>query len=248
MVLILGYVFYLIGRKNEDIGFQDFLIDSVFHTKRSDIAPGDIRTPDGTNILIKTSPVPEVSPVIKVDPLATYVPPAIEVKPVIVESPTRDPLMDSEPAAIPSWLQVPKTDVVTIPDATPHIEDPVMSVPEETTGDAEITVTPVIATPESTIPSWLQVTDTLTPEDQSVPAEETKSEDIPPMIEPIEPIVASPEPSSDALPDWLVDSLRTTEPAPIAEIPTENIVAVSKPTKKARGKKGEVKNETPVVE
>jgi PKD repeat protein/type IV secretory pathway VirB2 component (pilin) len=33
VVIFIGYIFYRISRKNSDIGFQDFLIDSVFHTK-----------------------------------------------------------------------------------------------------------------------------------------------------------------------------------------------------------------------
>lgn len=30
-VILLGYGFYRISRKSDNIGFQDFLIDSVFH-------------------------------------------------------------------------------------------------------------------------------------------------------------------------------------------------------------------------
>lgn len=33
LILLIGYIFYRVSRKNNDMGFQDFLIDSVFHSK-----------------------------------------------------------------------------------------------------------------------------------------------------------------------------------------------------------------------
>ena len=105
LVLLLGYLFYVLSRKNSDIGFQDFLIDSVFHAKKSDPDSVTIQTPDATDIIVKpvTVGVTPPSPVIQVDPLASYTPPVVEVKPIRV-----DPIESSEPASIPSWLQVPK--------------------------------------------------------------------------------------------------------------------------------------------
>ena len=90
-----------------------------------------IRTPDGNSILVNQAPpAVETRPVIKVDPLASYTPPVVEAKPVIIEIPTVDPLMNAESAAIPSWLQVPKTDEVVVP----HIEEsiPVIAAQEDT--------------------------------------------------------------------------------------------------------------------
>ncbi len=32
-IVLLGFIIYRFSRKNDDIGFQDFLIDSIFHSK-----------------------------------------------------------------------------------------------------------------------------------------------------------------------------------------------------------------------
>ncbi len=79
LVILLGYIFYRVTRKGTDIGFQDFLIDSVFHSKRPDKEPStSIKTSDSGNIIvnegIKEVPSPVVAAQIA-DPLTSYVPP-----------------------------------------------------------------------------------------------------------------------------------------------------------------------------
>jgi PKD repeat protein len=238
-VLLLGYIFYLISRKNTNIGFQDFLIDSVFHAKKADTNNTGIGTPDATNILVNQTPASVViPPVIKTDPLANYTPPAIEIKPITIETSTIDPLTSAEPAPIPSWLQVPNPEtpiiapVEELPSVVPvQAEIPSIEIPENL-------MKPVIETSESAIPSWLQVIDN--------PAVETSltTEDIPPEniiisdreIAP-ESIEKKPESPSDALPDWLVDSLKTPETTSIAETIISTSVEVKKPEKKKKAKK-----------
>lgn len=81
------------SRKNDDIGFQDFLIDSVFHAKKSGenttINNVVVTTPDTSSVIIK--PVTVAQPT--VDPLANYTPIVVQEKPleVAVDS-THDPL------------------------------------------------------------------------------------------------------------------------------------------------------------
>lgn len=77
----MGYAFYRISKKNNDIGFQDYLIDSVFHSKKIEI-PNDISSSDEDSIIIKSPIVStENIPKKKVqqeDPLASYIPPTLE--------------------------------------------------------------------------------------------------------------------------------------------------------------------------
>ena len=167
-------------------------------------------------------------------------PPAVETRPVI----KADPLMNAESAAIPSWLQVPKTDEVVVP----HIEEsiPVIAAQEDTPA-IETPAAPTTETTESTVPDWLQVTDAPVIETQA-PVESVLSDDVlvPDQdLTPTEPIIATPEPSSDALPDWLVDSLKSPETTPITETVEKSSSEVAKPEKKKRPKKIETKKEVP---
>jgi PKD repeat protein len=261
-VLLLGYLFYILSRKNKDIGFQDFLIDSVFHAKKPESSNTGMRTPDGTSILVNQVPAWDVKPVIKVDPLASYTPTVAIVKPIITVTPTIDPLMNTEPAAIPAWLQVPKTEesitthteesspVMPIAIAAPSIEIPeIPQIPAVTT----------TGTPENAIPSWLQVNDTPVPETIDTPAE-VQTDDIlvPDTALTPEPTVTKIEPSSDALPDWLVDSLRApettaTDPTPVTPVtPVISAPAAhtdtedKKVSKKKKTKKLEVDTDVPM--
>jgi PKD repeat protein len=70
--VILGwYILYRITRKNEDIGFQDFLIDSVFHAKRNDEAKGSNDIWGLPQIIQKTEPQEVIKKEV-IDPLAQY--------------------------------------------------------------------------------------------------------------------------------------------------------------------------------
>ena len=217
----------------------------MFHAKKADTNNAGIRTPDGNSILVNQTPAVAVRPVIKIDPLASYTPPVVEAKPVIIETPTVDPLMNTEPAAIPSWLQVPKTDEVV----TPTREEPIRAIPvPEETPSIEMPVVPIVETHESAVPSWLQVTDTPSI-DESIATEEPQAADILvpdiALTPEILPVTVPPEPSSDALPDWLVDSLRAPEVAPVTESIDTPEIAVAKPEKKKKPKKIETPKESP---
>ncbi len=241
-VLLLGYIFYLLSRKNTDIGFQDFLIDSVFHTKKAETTTTGIRTPDGASIIVPQAPPVVVSPVIKVDPLASYTPPVIEVKPTIIEAPTIDPLASVEPASIPSWLQVPKTEE----KETTLTEEPIpIAETQDVSTAIEIPIVPAIEVAESAVPSWLQVTDTPVIE-TPITTDEVHTDDILAPDEDIAPervTATTPEPSSDALPDWLMASLQAPETTPVTEAIEDPTVEAKKPEKKKKPKKIETPKE-----
>lgn len=138
MVLLIGYIFYLLSRKDKEIGFQDFLIDSVFHVKKA--PKKEISTPDAIGLVVDTpivKSVPVTSAPQNDDPLASYTPPApvvvttsepvsinTEVRnPPIVKDPlaettppTATPLPDESQSSIPAWLQMPKTEITVTPE------------------------------------------------------------------------------------------------------------------------------------
>lgn len=247
-VLLLGYIFYLMGRKNDDIWFQDFLIDSVFHAKKGGenvTTNTTIVNPivsDNSSVIIKPTPVAQAT----VDPLASYTPIVVQEKPLeVAVEPTHDPLSGTESASIPSWLQVQKSDtpsetieVAVEESVTPAVENVSIesnnstissdSIPswlqapsveassELTTSDTSTQdISPVVE--ESTVPSWLQAAST---ESDLLKVDNTStSSEVPTIEAPVSDITEAPltgdtstsEPTSDALPDWLVDSLKSWE-------------------------------------
>jgi hypothetical protein len=246
-VLLLGYIFYLLSRKNTDVGFQDFLIDSVFHTKKIETPSGNIRTPDGANIIVPQAPTIVVTqPVITADPLASYTPPVVEAKSLTVTTPTLDPLASTEPATIPSWLQVPK---VEEKGATPPTEEttPVIE-PAEVPIIIETPLVPIIDVAENAVPSWLQVSDTPKEEISAITDTEIPTDILVPAGDlALGSPTSTPEPASDALPDWLVDSLKSPETTPVTEAIEDPIIEVKKPEKKKKPKKIETPKEVPTT-
>lgn len=119
---------------------------------------------------------------------------------------------------------------------------------KEEVGTADVPVE--VSVTESTsvaVPDWLQPSE-VSPITEVVPEATLSTPDdilVPDASLAPEPPVSSPEPSSDALPDWLVDSLKAPEatPAEVAPIVKE----VKKEEKKKKPKKTEVaqKEKTP---
>lgn len=74
IVILIGYALYRISRKNNDTGFQDFLIDSVFHSKKPQSEP----TNQANTIPTTVVPSNNESVIIQsptIDPLTSYIPP-----------------------------------------------------------------------------------------------------------------------------------------------------------------------------
>ncbi|MBX9809839.1 PKD domain-containing protein [Candidatus Gracilibacteria bacterium] len=229
LIGILAFVFYRITRKGDTIGFQDFLIDSVFHNKPS--APPVSEKVSKSNVVVEGAP-----PLPKEDPLSSYTPvitkepepivtPVIEKipseKPSWIEDPLGSPVIKEEVISpiseknevvsenIPDWLKAPmsqmeenKSVAVPIPEA---IEPSTIEslVPEELPQEVIDTKLPKI---ESSIPESTPLEDSI-PDwlkntsitEESIP--ETKNE----------AATNSKETTEDKLPDWLISSLQSEE-------------------------------------
>ena len=236
---IAAFGFYRITRKGDSIGFQDFLIDAVFHNEKK-------YTPENTET--KTTPKTEIvtTPIIaKEDPLSSYTP---EIVVPQVDSSTESTInsTNTEPMIatsenIPDWLKAPTltptiqpiieqepevaTQDIPIQDTLykevaiePLIEESIIPPIESITADK---VEPVPANIEEVnmIPDWIKNT-TITKEDNPAVTTESTSE----KIAQIEPNIVAP--SEEKLPDWLMSSIQTetTPPTVIWELPdnTEN--------------------------
>ncbi len=156
-VILLAYLFYRLSRRNQNIGFQDFLIDSVFHAKKQESSSINTSTIiEPTESLIINTP-PEKPPVI--DPLVSFTPiqqsstpndpldsiiipptpPTVDEIPVTIEPNNAAP----EENLVPDWLK----GTTEIPLAPPKIEETPSSemivIPET---DASNTETPILET------------------------------------------------------------------------------------------------------
>lgn len=129
---LIAFIFYRITRKWESIGFQDFLIDSVFHGWKVSSVATNTPTP-ATNTIIKnesivTPPIVTVTPTQpKIDPLVSYTPPSIPIETQTISSPSFDILKPKE-----------------------NTSDPLNTIPETIIENTEKTTT-------DSIPDWLKV-------------------------------------------------------------------------------------------
>lgn len=237
VIILIGFVIYRASRKKDDMGFQDFLIDSIFHAKshpeKAKQAPSmQSSTPSGESIVVvekKNEP--------PVDPLGSMQPSQISVntdpmavftqKPAPEETVTpvqESPLTDNH-ASIPDWLK-PQ-------NATENTET--MSAGNEPIDT--ITETP-LTTPEDTLSnektedrSEVSSTDTVVPQDLV-----GGSGDIPDWLKwsaPLDTVAATTENSpisseetataesaGETTPE--VVSIPETSPAPLSEQKDEN--------------------------
>ena len=250
LVGIIGFIFYRLSRKDDNIGFQDFLIDSVFHSRRD--TPVSEESPRSTIVVNGIPPLP------KEDPLSNYAPVVTpqKITPIVSDTqiempvnPIVDPLSTPvdisvpeisgvvpEPENIPDWLKVPTTT-----STPPAVEAQVIeSTPIEaisaladidTSLPALDGATPPASTPDDNIPDWIKQSPHIT-EDVSATVEPTATTEIAP-------------PESERLPDWLMSSLQgdtvpevTALETSVALIPDEQTEAeeVVKPVKKVTKK------------
>lgn len=234
VIALIGFIFYRISRKDDNIGFQDFLIDSVFHSREK---PESVASTPVSNTVIVT-PAPIVTP--SVDPLSSYTPPAPVVQPTPDSSPTpvaQDPLSDAlarteapiapvieaAPVAvehIPDWLKVPSSSEKIV--ETKEVGGAEGVETEEIgdrTGTKELEVeTKEVETEETEIqtidenPNTSHTEESNTPILQSADTPDTTDDIIPDWIKevqsiPAEPVVAVVPDDQDVLPDWLRNSI-----------------------------------------
>lgn len=257
---IIGYIFYRFSRKDENIGFQDFLIDSVFHSRKTTPAEKPL------------SPVVNVKSTetaIKVDPLTSYVPPPApppspqvisvektlsKVDPLATEEPSGDTaISQTEDTKIPSWLKTP-TVTAEVPESAPaeimgstapriHQPDASTSIPEwlkpkdTTLASAEATVT--VAEKETVAeekPSLSSNDDAMVPDwlkpinTPGTPENNQESAEESTKLISANNDTTSITQPSDTLPDWLVDSIQDVTIPEVPE-PKEVVTIEAEPKK-----------------
>lgn len=192
-VILIGYVFYRVSRKNESIGFQDFLIDSVFHAGKWTIT----KPVESTTLNTKGEGIPPEQQEIKTineDALAEKSSPS----PLETTSPVADPM-----TTLPKQ-EIRTSKVWEIPKPTNNEPSPILEENNNT------------PTPIETVwvPDWLKVPQAPTPYQEQINKEgahdENKEEGILPTSENTDPgdVLATITPPTEAviqenIPDWL---------------------------------------------
>lgn len=199
IIVFIGFIIYRVSRKKEDIGFQDFLIDSIFHSKpnagntsateiKKETSPFASSVSENGNIssIASSTSKEEVTSTYQ-DPLATlpknYTP--TNTIPAVTNDPLNAPTMPptETTASIPDWLKVPTSEGIKMEEsqATPSgannlFEDEKMSIQDTlwpNSGDAENIESPIAPAVET--PTEMSFSDTTSPsgqdstEDQNLP-------------------------------------------------------------------------------
>ncbi len=225
---ILAFTFYRFTRKGDSIWFQDFLIDSVFHSKS---AP----PPVSEDIKKYSSIINGAPPLPKEDPLISYVPPKdiniadVNQKTAEIPLPVSNiasnnlvTLKDVTPGieethttseSIPDWLKVPSTSTNNSPVDSPKIYavESIDAMNSSISSDMQTnpTIDDVPVTKED-IPNWLNTSsDIITPIESKNEIIETQAEETS-IVENNKPInevqpVLIPENSKtdDGIPEWI---------------------------------------------
>jgi hypothetical protein len=226
VIALTGFIFYRISRKDDNIGFQDFLIDSVFHSRERPDAV--VSTPVSNTVIVP--PIPIVTPI--VDPLTSYTPPAPidPVTPVYESAPVTvatDPLADTLTTINPPSPQIESPTVDHIPDwlKVPSNEEKneekveTQDIKDNTSTDITSTETEMINKDEliqdivSPIP---EVSNTQVFPSSNISGTPNDEAAIPDWIKnvqstPVAPIVASSPDDTEVLPDWLMNSITKEE-------------------------------------
>lgn len=214
---MIGYIFYRFSRQKDDIGFQDFLIDSIAHSKKP--PQTTTSTPPGPSAVI-----PESDPLKEVAPIREETPLVIPVATPIRES---TPIIKKTPIETPS-IVVPLDPLSAHTESTP---DEIPTEKNEVSSDIETAPMVDITAKEDrvsspAIPDWLKPVHTET---------ETKaiSEELEPKVEEVSKEIVSPEvrtvmpedsSSEEIIPDWLKAPTET-----VAENITTDIDTASMP-------------------
>jgi PKD repeat protein len=237
-VILWGYVFYRISRKSEDTGFQDFLIDSVFHSKKPEtpeMKEGNIGTTQGVVQQINIDPLKEnidgiekykeelrlrensnaIDPLVSNDPLSSL---------GQTNSPTGNSQIEEEVSdqhTVPDWLKAPVWEESAIQQSSE------LSIENELSQEKDSTELPILNTQdiakEENAPITLDETQVV------VGLPET------PTLAPEPESILTPE--SESIPNWLKGSMETKigeeenplniNPAEVLEIEKEESMAVS---------------------
>lgn len=229
-VLLIGYIAYRVARKNNDMGFQDFLIDSVFHMntgnkKQASVVKPSITPTASTELVtqvIQKDPLAESFDIKKnVDPLesmqnTTYSEVNIDEnnKNGVVIPPPISQLESSE-QVIPDWLKPLSPETKTPEEENTKISDEKISTDKSDEASGNKLETPSVQTNE--LPDWL-TWNTETPVIENIAPQEPQAE-IPvrnteeTQIVTENAVLTQDTENSETLPDWLKNSI----PSPKSE-------------------------------
>ena len=115
-LFLIGYIIYRFSKKSGDMGFQDFLIDSIAHSKQpKNSDPLSVKTPQEPPTIIVTPPKESVN-------LPTLVTPVI------------DPLRDHRETVV---VALPSTETLGT-DSRTHTTEEVIPLKDEERGEAHV--------------------------------------------------------------------------------------------------------------
>jgi len=200
-ILIVAYIFYRLYRKDADIGFQDFIIDSIWHTWTTG---GTVTSTEKTNTTVLTqstvaTPSTEENNIIvkaNIDPLASFTQKEenTENSPSTVEN-WVTPDNNQNTGEIPSWLQSNEKKTETAWEVKSDMYTPL----DASDLDEKISSSSS-STDLSGVPSWLAVT-------QDTPSAEEATIDIKTKAE--TQSVTQDQDKSPVVPDWLTPGTDT---------------------------------------
>jgi PKD repeat protein len=219
---VIGFIFYRLSRKDDNIWFQDFLIDSVFHSRR--VTPMTVDT-SSTNVVVNgPPPLPKEDPLVNYTPIITPAPvirsPAIDplsiVTPLIVDTPVVITPITGD--TVPDWLKAPSNIEKEIPqiqsDPISQSIDSISPLFELNTPEpVAITPTPTTTLSDDGIPDWIKNTPTTT---ETPPVNGILHVDNS-TTAPSEHLTVVP-PASEKLPDWLMNSLQSDTVSEVSTI------------------------------
>jgi hypothetical protein len=182
-ILLLGYIAYRVVNKNPTVGFQDFIIDSIFHKNAN--------VPTSSTLV-----VPVVTPVVSA-PVSTSIPDWLKVSGATTAVVDTDPLADAtlivDPLADISLNTTVDTDISPDGELRQNTYDTVANVGESDSSepktedisplyipdsptdtsldsdDTSIILTDTIPDATTDIPDWLKEDTVSTPDDQNLP-------------------------------------------------------------------------------
>ncbi len=252
LIGVIGFIFYRLSRKDDNIWFQDFLIDSVFHSRKA--TPITVDTSSSSVVVNWAPPLPKEDPLVSytpappivstpspaIDPLTTVTPIVINTQPISAALLTSD--------SVPDWLKAPSSIEKEMPkiESTPIAQtidsmSPLFEV--NTPEPPPIAPTPTTTLSDDGIPDWIKNS----PANTDIPVA------IDPLAAPSNTLVDGDSlskitPTTEQLPDWLMSSVQsdttpistsdTIDPlvSPSSETPVDTapVQAVKKPVKKSK--------------
>jgi PKD repeat protein len=231
ILIVLGYIFYRLSRKSGDIGFQDFLIDSIAHHKPKPEVRKEVETvvkavemePSVTLVTAAPVTLPDIST--PRDPLAmSSIPddtrrasdPLEQVSPTQISTPDwLKPLPKEEPTHtqdLPDTPPLPLTD--TLPSVTPPLaHDDV--VPEVVPEAVMVEVIPQDASWRASLPEKNIITTSIAAPPSEVPSLEVLRTIATPSTKDTSSTITPRDHSTEELiPDWLRPITTIEEPIP----------------------------------